>query len=305
MPRALLSLCLLAALLPCALHAQDSDLPEEFDVKRRAPRPTHPSETERYSSIGLREWSVAWNVFYTARSYNVSDIRGLDQSLATSWLYSFDFWGLGARAHIEYKASPEWRFSILPRVDVGYGILNASYHNKHELEDLPFARNYRGANDVQKLSFRAEIEFAARWRWLWFVGKFDSWMVFRRREIRANDTQYRDPQLGALSAIKERNRVDWEQAYVFGAATGVGFEFFFLDPDVRFILFTLWHPFNNVTFRGGTSISNGFELAVRSADFEISDVFGIFFEASVQLYLPTDEFNDVYYTQFSVGVKFR
>ncbi len=304
MLRALLSLSLLAALLPCALHAQDVEPDREFEV-RRLPRGRHPSETERYSAIGLKEWGVAWNVYYTARSYNISDIRGLDESLATNWLYSFDFWGVGARAHIEYKESAEWTFSILPRLDVGYGILNASHHNTHELEDLPFSRNYRGANDSQKLSFRAEVEFALRWRWLWFVAKFDSWMVFRRRDIRANDTVYRDDQLGTLSKIKDRDRVDWEQGYLVGAATGVGFEFYFLDPDVRFILFTLYRPLNNVGFRNGGGLTHGFEVMVRSADYDISNVFGIFFEASLQMYLPTDEFNDVYYSQFSIGVKFR
>lgn len=303
MLRTFLILCLLAASLP--LCAQEGASPAEFDIKRKPPRTLHPSETEKFQQVGLKEWGVAWNVFYTARSYNISDIRGLDQSLATSWLYSFDFVGVGARAHIEYKFSPEWRLSILPRLDVGMGVLNASYHNTHELEDLPFSRNYRGANDVEKLSMRGEVEVALRWRWLWFVAKFDTLAVFRRHEIRANDTVYRDNQLGTLSKIKDRERVDWEQGYISGAATGIGFEFFFLDPDFRFILFTLWRPFNNVGFRGAGGLTNGLEVTVRSADFEISDVYGLFFEAGVQLYLPTDEFNDIYHFQFSVGVKFR
>jgi hypothetical protein len=297
----LLILCVLVSLLACGLHSQS----DEFDIRRQHPRGIHPSETDRFRAVGLKEWGVAWNVFYTVRSYNVSDIRGLDNSLATSWLHSFDFVGLGTRAHIEYRDTPEWRYSILPRVDVAYGILNNTYHNPHQLEDLPFERNYRGANDMQKLSVRAELELAARWRWLWFVAKFDSWMVFRRREIRAHDSAYRDPQLGTLSRIKDRKRVEWEQAYVFGGATGVGFEFYFMNPETRFILFTLYRPFNSVTFRGGNGITHGMEIMMRSADYEISDVVGLFFEVSMQLYLPTPEFNDIYYTQFSLGVKFR
>src|SRR5690606_5200923 len=198
MLRLLWILCLAATALPCGLLAQESGPPGEFEVKRRLARATHPSETDRYSAIGLKEWGLAWNVYYTMRSYNVTDIRGLDESLATSWLYSFDPWGLGVRAHIEHKATTEWSFSIMPRVDAAYGILNTSHHNPHELEEPPFTRNFRGSNDSQKLSIRAELEFAARWRWLWFVGKVDSWMVFRRRAIRANDTVYRDDQLGTL-----------------------------------------------------------------------------------------------------------
>lgn len=302
MLRATLILCLLCAAAP--LLAQEPS-PTEFDIQRKPPRSLHPSETERFRQIGLQEWGVAWNVFYTARSYNITDIRGLDQPLSTSWLYSFDFVGLGGRAHIEYRMSPEWAFSILPRLDVGYGILNESYHNTHELTDLPFKRNYRGANDMQKLSMRTELEVAARWRWLWFVAKFDAWMVFKRREIRANDTVYRDPQFGTLSTIKDRKRVDWEQAYVFGAATGIGFEFFFLDPSVRFVIFALYRPFNNITFREGTGISHGMEYTIRSADFDISNVVGVYFEIGFQAYLQTEEFNNVYYSQFSIGLKFR
>lgn len=302
MSRAILILCLLCAAAP--LLAQEAS-PAEFDIKRKPPRTLHPTETERFRQLGLEEWGVAWNVFYTARSYNITDIRGLDQSLSTSWLYSFDFAGLGARAHIEYRISPEWTFSILPRADIGFGILNEAYHNTHELTDLPFDRNYRGANDMLKLSTRAELEVALRWRWMWFVVKFDSWMVFRRREIRANDTAYRDPQFGTLSSIKDRKRVDWEQAYVFGAATGVGFEFFFLDPSVRFVLFALYRPLNNVTFRNGTSLTHGMEYTVRSADFDISNVVGVYFEIGFQAFLQTEEFNNIYYSQFSIGLKFR
>ncbi|MCB9933305.1 MAG: hypothetical protein H6841_07785 [Planctomycetes bacterium] len=309
MGRCWIILALLAALpLLAPLCAQDGTRVEDmkFELKRQPhERSLHPNETPRFREVGVGEFGVAWNVFYTARSYNISDISGLDNSLATSWLYSFDPWGLGMRAHIEYRISNEWRLSFGPRADVAYGILNTQYPNTHEIEGLPFSRNYRGANDQQKLSLNLEFEFAARWRFMWFVHKFESWMVFRRREVRAFDSLYRDPQLGALAYIKDRERVEWEQAYVFGTATGVGFEFFFLPESTRFILFALWRPFNNISFRDKGGISNGIELMVRSADFELTNQFGVFFEFSVQMYLPTDEFNDVYYTQFSIGVKFR
>jgi len=309
MARVWMILVLLAALpLLAPLRAQENSGIEdmEFDVKRQPyGRELHPNETPRFREVGVGEFGLAWNVFYTARSYNITDYSGLDNSLGTSWLYSFDPWGLGARAHIEYRVSNEWRLSFGPRADVAYGILNTQYPNTHDLEGLPFDRNYRGANDQQKLSLNLEFEFAARWRYLWFVHKFESWMVFRRREIRAFDSVYRDPQLGTLARIKDRERVDWEQAYVFGTATGIGFEFFFLPESARFILFAMWRPFNNIVFRDKGGLSNGLEIMIRSADFELTNQFGIFFELSIQMYLPTDEFNDVYYSQFSIGVKFR
>jgi hypothetical protein len=308
MARAWLILLVLAASLPLPLYAQDQPKPDEmeFDIRRQPyPRDLHPNETSRFREIGVGELGFAWNVFYTARSYNISDISGLDESLGTSWLYSFDPWGLGGRFHMEYRVSNEWRLSFMPRADVAFGILNTSHPNTHDIEGLPFDRNYRGANDNQKLSVNLEFEFAARWRFLWFVHKVNAWMVFRRREIRAFDTVYRDPQLGTLGRIKDRDRVDWEQAYVFGTATGIGFEFFFLPEDLRFAVFALWRPFNNVGFRDKGGLTNGLEVVVRSVDFELTNQIGLFFEASLQMYLPTDEFNDIYYTQFSIGVKFR
>ena len=296
------------SLLP-SLHAQSDDakLDEmKFEVKREPyPRTLHPNETPRYRATGVGEVGIAWNVFYTARSYNISDIRGADNSLANSWLYSFDPFGLGMRAHIEYRVSNEWRLSFMPKADVGYGFLNTQHTNTHDLEGLPFDRNYRGANDSKKLSMNFQFEFAARWRFLWFVHRFDAWMVFRRTAVRAFDTHYRDPQLGTLARIKDRERVDWDQAYVFGSATGIGFEFFFLPESTRFTVFALWHPFTNVSFRDKGGLTNGVELLVRSSDFELTNQFGIFFEVSVKMYLPTDEFNDIYYTQFSIGVKFK
>lgn len=290
------------------LPAQDDTAPEDmkFEIKREPyERKLHPSETTKYREVGVGEFGVAWNVYYTARSYNISDIRGLDQSLATSWLYSFDPWGLGLRTHIEYRANNEWRFSFMPRADAAFGFLNTEHPNRFDLKDLPFDRNYHSSNDTQKLSVNLEFEFAARWRFMWFVHKVNAWMVFRRREVRAYDTRYRDPQLGTIGTVREPKRVDWEQAIVFGTATGVGFEFFFLPESSRFIVMALWRPFNNVSFRDKGGLTNGLEFVVRSSDFELSDQFGIFFELSVQMYLPTDEFNDIYYSQFSIGVKFR
>jgi hypothetical protein len=293
-------LCLFfLACVPAGLCAQEER--PAFDLR---PAP-HPSETPRYRELAPGQWGVAWNVYYTLRSYNVTDIRGLDNSLATSWLNSFDFWGLGVRAHVEHRHSIDWRFSILPRLDAAYGILNSSYHNTFELEDLPLSRNYPSANDVQKLSLFTGVEAAARWRWLWLTARGDGWMVFRRREIRGYTVNFRDPQLGALSGVKDRKRVEWEQAYVYGAAVGTGFEFTFMPESSRIIIFTLLRPYNVVQFRGGSAVTHGFELSLRSADFELTDQSGCFFEFSVQAYLPAGEFNRVYYSQISLGAKFR
>ncbi|MCA8911422.1 MAG: hypothetical protein KDB82_06940 [Planctomycetes bacterium] len=278
----------------------------KFELRRQPyANERHPNETPRYRETEVGGFGLAWNVYYTARSYNITDIRGVDNSLSSNWLYGMDPWGLGARAHIEYRVSNEWRLSFMPRVDAAFGIYNTQYPNTHEINGLPFSRNYRGANDSQKLSLNVEFEFAARWRFMWFVHKFNSWMVFRRRAIRAFDSVYRDDQLGVLGTIKDRHRVDWEQSYLFGTATGVGFEFFFLPESSRFILFALWRPFNNVSFRNKGGITNGLEVVVRSADFELTNQVGIYFEVDIQMYLPTDEFNDIYYSQFSIGIKFR
>ena len=307
MRRGWIILTFLMAMFAPALSAQDT-APEdmEFDIRREpTERRLHPSETNKFREVGVGEVGVAWNIFYTARSYNISDIRGLDQSLSNSWLYSFDPWGLGVRSHIEYRISNEWRLSFAPRADVGFGILNTEHPNRFEINDVPFSRNYHSSNHNQKLSVNLEFEFAARWRFMWFVHKVNSWMVFRRRQVKAFDTAYRDDQLGTLGTIKNRERVDWEQAYMFGTATGVGFEFFFLPESSRFIVMALWRPFNNVSFRDKGGLTNGMEFVVRSSDFVLTDQFGIFFEINLQFYLPTDEFNDIYYTQFSVGVKFK
>lgn len=277
----------------------------EFDIRRPFRETRHPSETPRYRATGVGEIGLAFNIFYTARSYNISDIGGLDNSLASSWLYSFDPWGLGGRAHIEWRISPEWWLSIMPRTDVAFGILNTSYHNTNEIEGLPFTRNYQSANDMQKLSVNFELEVSARWRYMWFVTKASIWSVFRKRSIRTNDSDHFDSQLGTLGPVKDRKRVEWEQAYVFGAATGIGFEFFFLPEAYRFIVMGLWRPFNTVMWRDKSSVTNGFEFMIRSADFVLTHQVGIFFEMSMQLYLPTDNFNDIYYTQFSLGIKFK
>lgn len=303
-----LALALFAPLPLSAQEAPTNPEPEEleFDIKREpARRNLHPSETGKYRELGIGELGFAFASFYTARSYNISDIRKLDHSLATSWLYSFDPWGLGTRLHAEYRVSNEWRLSIIQRADVAFGILNTPHHETFSFENLPFSRNYPAANDNLKLSLNLEFEFSARWRWLWFTAKANSWMVFRRTKVTGYRDSYVDEQLGTLDKVKDRKRTEWDNAFVYGASTGVGFDFFFVDEAARFIVFALWRPFNVIRFRDATGISNGLEVVIRSADFDLTNQAGIYFEVGVQMYLPTDEFNDVYYSQFSFGIRWR
>lgn len=302
----------LALAAPAGLRAQEAPTnpggPEdlEFRLRREPPRRgSHPSETPKYRELGIGELGFAFATFLTARSYNISDIRKLDHSLATSWLHSFDPWGLGTRIHAEYRISTEWRFSVIQRADVAFGILNTPHHETFGFHNLPFTQNYPAGNDNQKLSLNLELEFSLRWRWLWFTAKANSWMVFRRTKVRGYRDSFVDDQLGTLDTVKDRNRTDWDNAFVYGASTGIGFDFFFVDESARFIVFAMWRPFNVIRFRDATGISNGLEFVIRSADFDLTNQMGIYFEASAQMYLPTDEFNDVYYSQLSLGLRWR
>ena len=291
----------LLLLVPLPLAAQQPA--PEFDVLRE--RRAHPAETPMYRELGIGDFGVAFAAYYTARSYNISDIRGLDNSLATSWLYSFDPWGLGFRTHFEFRASSEWRLSLIPRLDAAFGLLNNSHHETFGFHTLPFTQNYDAANDAMKLSVNLELEFSARWRWLWLTAKGSGWGVFRRTSVKSYRDSYVDPQLGTLDLVKDRERVDWDQGYVYGFSTGVGFEFFFVDEATRFVVFVMARPFNFVQFRGATAMTHGMEVLLRSADFELTHHVGVYFEVSMQLYLPTREFNDVYYSQFSLGIRWR
>lgn len=308
MPRGLLLVGLLLALCaPMRLAAQEAATnPEDlrFELRREA-RTVHPSETSKYRELGIGELGFSFALFYAAHSYNITDIRGHDHSLATNWLYSFDPWGVGGRVHAEYRLSSEWRLSFIQTADVAFGILNNAHHETFEFETLPFTQNYRAANDAQKLSLNLEFEFSARWRWLWFTAKANSWMVFRRTHVRANRDNFFDSQLGEIDKVKDRDRLDWDNAYLLGASTGVGFEFFFVDEATRFVLFAMWRPFNVIHFRDATGIANGFELMVRSTDFDLTNQSGLFFSVSFQAYLDTDEFNRVYFTQLSFGIRWR
>jgi len=301
----------LALFAPQGLSAQEAPTNPDpdaikFDINRKPiRRDTHPSETRKYRELGIGELGFAFASFYTARSYNISDIRGLDHSLATSYLYSFDPWGLGGRIHAEYRATNEWRFSLIQRADVAFGILNTPHHETFHFDNLPFSQNYPAANDNLKLSVNLEVEFSARWRWLWFTAKANSWMVFRRTKVRGYRDSFVDNQLGTLDKVNDRVRTDWDNAFVYGASTGIGFDFFFVDEAARFIVFAMWRPFNVIRFRDATGISNGMEFIIRSADFDLTNQLGIYFEVSAQMYLPTDEFNDVYYSQLSLGLRWR
>lgn len=298
---------LLACLFAPALFALDDDLPR-FEIKRGGGEESarHRSETSRFRETGVKEFGFTYAVFYTLRSYNVTDIHGLDNQWSSVWVKSFDFWGLGFQTSMEYRFAPDWRINLTPRADVAYGILNEPRHVEHSLQKLPFNRNYRGAYDIQKISVDLRFEFAVRWRYLWFVQDFQAFLAFRRVAIRAYDTDYEDDQLGKLDLIKDRERVDWEHIYMFGAGTGIGFEWFFIDESYRFVTLALWRPYASLSFRDRSGLTNGIELVIRSSNFEITDQLGIYFEISGQAFLPVDHrFNTIYFTKFSVGVRFR
>lgn len=295
-------LCCFAA----SLMAQDDDWPR-FEITRGGGEDAkHGSETTRFRETGIKEFGFTYAVYYTARSYNVTDIHGLDNQWSTVWIKSFDFWGLGFQTSMEYRFRPDWYINVMPRVDIAYGILNEPRHVEHELKQLPFKRNYRGAYDAQKLSLDIRVEFAMRWRYLWFVHDFQAFLAWRMVKIRAYDSNYEDDQLGPLDVIKDRERTDWEHIYMLGAGTGIGFEWFFLDESYRFVTLMLCRPYTNLSFRERSGNTTGLEMIIRSANFEITDQLGVFFEISGQAFLPVDrKFNTIYFTKFSIGVRFR
>lgn len=313
----LLEILMLAVLLAPALHAEvlefdpapseAAEIWPDFNITRGGGESDrHGSETDKFHETQVKEVGVTFAIFYTTRSYNVTDVRGFDNTWGSSYLTSFDYWGIGTQASVEYRMRPDWRMNFTPRVDIAYGVLNKPRHHTHELETLPFTRNYRGADDAQRLSLNMRFEFAVRWRYLWFVQDFQAFFAWRRTEIRAYDTDYQDDQLGTLDLIKDRKRVDWDAIYLFGAGTGIGFEWFFLDESYRFVTLVLWRPYANLTYRKAGGFTNGLEFVARSSTFELTNQLGIFFEVSVQLYLPIKhEFSSVYFSQFSVGVRFR
>jgi hypothetical protein len=272
-----------------------------FDVRN-----THPAETERYQALSIGDWGVSFNAFYAMHSYNVTDIRGLDNSLASNWLYAMDPWGLGFRAHIEHRLNEEWSLSIIPRVSVAAGIYNTSYHNTFDFPNLPFTSNIRSANDSFKISIDADIEFAARWRWLWFVGKLNTWSVFRRRYVNANDKVFRDPQLGVLDDVRNPEKIVNEQALIVGGATGVAFDFFTLNGSTPLVFYIMWLPWNYIDFRGAGGFSNGFELILRSSDFHLTNESGLYFEVGFQAIMQIErEVNDVYFATIGLGIRWR
>lgn len=280
---------------------------EEFDVERQPiDRSIHPSETDMFKEVGAGDWGVGWASFFSFHSYNITDIRGLDHSLATNWLNSFDF-GVGARANIEYRMTPDWYMTLMPRVDIGGGLLNYGRHETFELETIDITRNLPSKNDTKKLSVNVEFEVDFRWRFIWFINKFQAFNVFQRRHVRGYVPTFGNSQFGTLDRVKDRDRLEWEQAHIIGGATGIGFEFFFVDPATRFMVYTLARPFTYIEFRDASAFSPlGFEVGVRSTDFELTDEIGLYFDLSVQFYLPLKrEFNDIYVSQFSIGVKFR
>ncbi len=266
----------------------------------------HTSETRRFRETGIGEFGVNWAIFSTTRGYNVTDIRGLDHPWSARYMASLDFWGFGGAAIVDYRLTPDWRITTTYRVDAAYGIVNQSRHETHSLQTLPVKRNYRGSYDQQKLSLNLSFEFAARWRYMWIIADFDGLLAFRRIDIRAYDTDFEDNQLGRLDLIKDRKRVDWDHIYKLGAGIGVGFEWFFVDEYARFVTVLMWRPWTWVTYRGASGFTNGLEFIMRSAPFELSNHIGVYFEFSVQMYLPVPrEFNQIYYSQFSIGVRFK
>lgn len=273
----------------------------KFEIGRTAP-----SETDRYRALSIGDWGISYSAFYAMHTYNITDIDGLDNSLSSNWLYGMDTFGLGGKLHIEHRLNEEWKLSIIPRLSVAFGWYNTSYHNTFEFDSLPFTSNVRSANDSMKLSVDADVEFAARWRWLWLVGKLNTWSVFRQRHIKANNKVFRDPQLGVLDSVTTPEYTAYEQAYVLGGATGVAFDFFAMSKSTPLIVYLLWLPWNYVEFRGSGGYTNGFEIIVRSTDYNLTDQSGLYLELGIQGLVQIDgEVNDVYFTTFAFGIKWR
>ena len=287
--KSLTLICVLLLIAP-SLVAQDSPLTRE-----------HTSETNRYREALPGEWASSYFITYAPRYINATAIKGFDDSFMPKFIPGMNYASMRFESLLEYKIDNSFSFGLRPSLGLGYGFTTYSSHGLFKLATIGGEQDMPAKFAVDQLTWDIGTQASLRWESLEFF--LDTrWMnAHRFRRIEASSGIFSGAS-GFIDNLESKIRQEDDRLTFSDWGFGIGYHINDLTWNYRAAL--VYRPATIVDFKGQGSTLSGFGVDFRADGLQLSDDLGLALSFRWDFWLPSDEFNDVFFFELGIGIRF-
>ncbi len=290
--RSILSSCLvLILLLACSAGLQ-----------AQSRTPITASETSEFREAQPGEWAYTNFITWAPRYVNVTDVRGFDDSLSRRFVPSLTFVSARYERAMKYRLSHQTWFSLRPTASFGYGYSAFSSHEEFRLNTVDREVAVPAKFGVGQIHADLGASFGI---WSGAHEVYLDWsslFAWRFQSLKARVNTATDPVSGLVDSLREPLRRQTHLAQLH--SLGVGYALHVGNEPWNYrIAFTVLRV-TEVSWNDHRTLVAGSGFDVRADGFRLSDDVGLALHFKFDWWLPRRGFNDIFWFELGVGVRF-
>jgi hypothetical protein len=299
---ALLAACVLAPTLAAGISPWDlfatADQPSDEPHGLRSA-----SETDKYRESLPGETSFTNAVSWAPRYFNVTRTEGFDDSLSKRWLTNLHLVGVRYEGILAHRLDHDRSIIFRPTAALTYNYSWISSDEMFRLRTVQREVAVSSSFQTNQLfaDFGASLGYSGR-VWEGFLD-WRSMLAFRFQRLTTNERSVVDPLGGLIDNVESPVRNETTRAFMH--SFGIGAALHFGHEEANYRLALTYRPFTLMDYdhRNGT-LQHGIGLELKHDGLRLSDDSALNLAFRFDFWLPSQEFNDVFWFEINLGVRF-
>lgn len=260
------------------------------------------SETPRFREAAPGEWSRTHVITWNPRYFNATDTRGFDDSFSRRLITSMTYISARYEQQADYRLGAKHWLSFRPTASLAYGYSTMSSHEMFLLGTVDREVDMPSKFDIGQLIGDIGATAGIRGEDHEVFVDWSSLAAWRFQRVVSQGTQKIDPVTGLVDSIRAPTRNEEDRAFFH--QTGIGYAFHFGAEPWNYRFAMLWRPVAHLTWQDRSATLMGFGIDMRADGFRLSDDVGLALHLKFDFFLPKDDFNDVFWFELGIGVRF-
>jgi hypothetical protein len=264
--------------------------------------PLSQSETNRFREALPGERSYTSMLTWAPRYFNATSIDGFDDSFSKRWLPSMQLVALRYEGILDFRLNHDLTLSIRPQLGFGYGYSTLGSHEQFRLSTANRLASVSTKFTINQLMLDIGATVGLRIR-AW-EGFFDwrSVYAFRFQRLTASETAVRDAGTGLVDTVRAKVRKETARAFLNGGGFGIAAHFGAEPWNYRFAV--TYRPMTVLDYDHRSGTLQGIGLELKADGLRLSDDAALALGFRFDFWLPNNDFNDVLFFEFNIGVRF-
>lgn len=286
----LLALAAAVAIFAASLNAQD-----------RLPSASA-SDTPRFREAQVGEWATTSFLAWSPRYFNATDISAFDDSFSRRLITSLGLLTAKYERQMDYRLGERDWLTLRPALGVGYGYSTMSSHEEFRLNSVnryvETSTKFGIGQAIGDLGLAVGYRHGAHELYL----DFQSVFALRFQRLKSNELSKIDPVSGLVDSIESPVRNETHKAWFHNL--GIGYGLHVGTEPWNYRLSAEYRPLAYLEWQRRSTTTHGFGIGAQADGFRLSDDIGLALHFRFDFYLPKDDFNDIFWFEFGVGVRF-